>query len=92
MLTLLESAVKRDRLMSGFQTTKELLTFSASSNAAHGAASFGQVPVLPWIPRTTAAVMLRLLDFDACIAYVKDEKTEQDEVREQNVSSFPLIF
>ncbi|KAL4387184.1 hypothetical protein GQ457_09G002680 [Hibiscus cannabinus] len=76
MVTHLESAVKRDYLSSNFETTKELLgsTLQSESDAADH--------VLPWIPQTTAAVALRLLDLDASIMYVKPEKVEPSENKE----------
>ena len=75
ILTVFESAIKRERLSSNFEMTKELLGSSAlSGSAAHGSASLGLVPVLPWMPKTTAAVALRLFELDASIIYVKNEK------------------
>ena len=38
--------------------------------------------VLPWIPQTTAAVALRLLELDVSIMYVKQEKLEPSENKE----------
>uniref|UniRef100_A0A6M2E7G3 Homeobox domain-containing protein n=1 Tax=Populus davidiana TaxID=266767 RepID=A0A6M2E7G3_9ROSI len=76
-LTVFESAIKRERLSSNFETTKELLGPSASSgSAAHDSASLGSVSLLPWMPKTTAAVALRLFELDASIIYVKNEKPE----------------
>eukprot|EP00258_Populus_trichocarpa_P020970 XP_024436989.1 homeobox-DDT domain protein RLT1 isoform X1 [Populus trichocarpa] len=75
ILTVFESAIKRERLSSNFEMTKELLGSSAlSGSAAHDSASLGLVPVLPWMPKTTAAVALRLFELDASIIYVKNEK------------------
>lgn len=54
-------------------------------------ASPGSVPQLPWIPQTTAAVALRLLELDSAIAYAllhKDEPHNQDEVEDFIVESF----
>ncbi|KAF9672382.1 hypothetical protein SADUNF_Sadunf11G0036000 [Salix dunnii] len=77
ILTVFESAIKRERLSSNFETTKELLGSSAlAGSAAHDSASLGLVPVLPWMPKTTAAVALRLFELDASIIYVKEEKPE----------------
>ncbi|KAI9395927.1 hypothetical protein POPTR_004G048675v4 [Populus trichocarpa] len=76
-LTVFESAIKRERLSSNFETTKELLGPSASSgSAARDSASLGSVSLLPWMPKTIAAVALRLFELDASIIYVKNEKPE----------------
>ncbi|KAJ6738207.1 HOMEOBOX-DDT DOMAIN PROTEIN RLT2 [Salix koriyanagi] len=76
-LTVFESAIKRQRLSSNFETTKELLGSSVSSgSAAHDSASLGSVSLLPWIPKTSAAMALRLFELDASIIYVKNEKPE----------------
>ncbi|KAL4289870.1 hypothetical protein GQ457_14G009610 [Hibiscus cannabinus] len=73
MVTHLESAVKRDYLSSNFETTKEILGSILQSE------SDSTDSVLPWIPQTTAAVALRLLELDASIMYVKPEKVEPSE-------------
>ncbi|KAM0938625.1 putative transcription factor & chromatin remodeling DDT family [Dioscorea sansibarensis] len=65
VLTLLEGAIKRDFLCSSFETTEELLNSTPDLPHDPSAAFSGPVPVLPWIPETTAAVALRLLDLDA---------------------------
>ncbi|XVF87431.1 hypothetical protein PTKIN_Ptkin18bG0119600 [Pterospermum kingtungense] len=72
ILTNIESAIRRDYLSSNFETTKELL----------GSESDFTDSVLPWIPQTTAAVALRLLELDAAIMYVKQEKVEPFENKE----------
>ncbi|KAF5198625.1 Homeobox-ddt domain protein rlt2 [Thalictrum thalictroides] len=78
-LTVLEGAVKHDYLASNFETTKELL----GSSMTHGftvdnsyASLSGAVPVLPWVPLTTAAVALRLMELDASISYMLQQKVE----------------
>ncbi|XWS15781.1 hypothetical protein CRYUN_Cryun34aG0031200 [Craigia yunnanensis] len=76
ILTHLEGAIKRDYLSSNFETTKELLGFSLRSE------SDSTDSVLPWIPQTTAAVALRLLELDVSIMYVKQEKVEPSENKE----------
>lgn len=50
------------------------------------------VPVLPWVPQTTAAVSLRLLEFDASISYVRVEKPEPSEEKEMKEYIVSLIF
>lgn len=76
MLTLLEGSIKRDYLSSHFETTSELLP---SSNPSDNVSNLGAVTVLPWIPQTTAAVALRLLEFDASISYALDQRVESQE-------------
>ncbi|XVF40442.1 hypothetical protein PTKIN_Ptkin01aG0113900 [Pterospermum kingtungense] len=76
MLTHLESAIKRDYLSSNFETTRELLGSNLQSE------SDSTDSVLPWIPQTTSAVALRLLELDKYIMYVKQEKVEPSENRE----------
>ncbi|XVE51391.1 hypothetical protein DITRI_Ditri02bG0036300 [Diplodiscus trichospermus] len=73
LLTHLESGIEREYLSSNFETMKELLGSSLASE------SDSNDSVLPWIPQTTAAVALRLLEFDASITYVKQEKVEPSE-------------
>ncbi|XP_002509429.2 homeobox-DDT domain protein RLT1 isoform X1 [Ricinus communis] len=80
MLTVLESAIKRDCLSANFEMTKEFSGGSILSHSAlHSRADLRSVPVLPWIPKTTAAVALRLFDLDASIAYIQREKAEPSE-------------
>ncbi|XP_039068408.1 homeobox-DDT domain protein RLT1-like isoform X2 [Hibiscus syriacus] len=76
MVSHFESAVKRDYLSSNFETMKELLgsTLQSESDATDS--------VLPWIPQTTAAVALRLLELDVSIMYVKPVKVEPSENKE----------
>ncbi|XVF25750.1 hypothetical protein REPUB_Repub13aG0240500 [Reevesia pubescens] len=76
ILTQLESAIKRDYLSSNFETTKELLSSNLQSENDFTDS------VLPWIPQTTAAVALRLLELDSSIMYVKQEKVEPSENKE----------
>ncbi|KAK9664237.1 hypothetical protein RND81_14G027900 [Saponaria officinalis] len=77
VLTLLEGAVKRDFLSPNFQTTNELLSLGKNVGyAVHDSSNFGIVTVLPWIPQTTSAVALRLMEFDSAVAYLPDQKIE----------------
>ncbi|CAN6444549.1 unnamed protein product [Victoria cruziana] len=69
VLLMLEAAVKRDFLSQSFETAKELIGSGGHSYAADGSFIPGSFAVLPWIPRTTAAVALRLLEFDASLSY-----------------------
>ncbi|MCI22664.1 homeobox protein Hox-C4 [Trifolium medium] len=64
-----------------------------SGSAAHTSMDLESVPVLPWVPRTTSAVCLRLFEFDTSIAYVKLEKPEPCEEKEARyISSNSLCF
>ena len=62
-------------------------------SAEHASTDPESVPVLPWLPQTTAAVSLRLFEFDASISYVQLEKPEPEEkeVREYIVSPLVLL-
>ncbi|MBA0718010.1 hypothetical protein Golax_005780, partial [Gossypium laxum] len=77
ILTLLESSIRRDYLSSKFETTSEVLSPSNLSGH-HVDYSFNleAVPVLPWIPKTTAAVALRLMEFNAAISYTLTQGAE----------------
>ncbi|XP_020587732.1 homeobox-DDT domain protein RLT2-like isoform X2 [Phalaenopsis equestris] len=68
-LTVLENAIKRDCLNPDFVTTNELLR-SEMDLASNAASASKPIPVIPWIPETTPAVALRLLDFDSSIPYM----------------------
>ncbi|KAL6610783.1 hypothetical protein ACP70R_040752 [Stipagrostis hirtigluma subsp. patula] len=75
MLTVLEGAIKRDYLSSNFETTTELLNSNAQDFATQNSvAHSGSATVLPWVPGTTAAVALRLLDLDSAISYTLHPK------------------
>ncbi|XP_057507040.1 homeobox-DDT domain protein RLT2-like isoform X2 [Actinidia eriantha] len=77
ILTLLEGAVKKDFLSSNFETTKELL---GSCNRTESAANISLNPeiiaVLPWVPQTSSAVTLRLMELDASISYMLHQKID----------------
>ncbi|KAJ1284714.1 hypothetical protein BS78_03G226300 [Paspalum vaginatum] len=77
LLTVLEGAIRRDFLSSDFETTNECLNSQdiASQNPVVPA---GSASVLPWVPGTTAAVMLRMLDLDLAISYMQNQKMERD--------------
>lgn len=75
--------MKRDCLSSNFETTKELLGSSMTGYLLDENASLpSSVPVLPWVPQTTAAVALRLMDFDASISYMLQQKVESHKDKE----------
>ncbi|KAF5728700.1 hypothetical protein HS088_TW21G00850 [Tripterygium wilfordii] len=73
ILTQLEHAIDRESLSLSFETTKELLgSYVSSENVVFDSAD-GLVSVLPWIPRTTAALALRLFELDAAIIYTREK-------------------
>ncbi|KAK7257406.1 hypothetical protein RIF29_31365 [Crotalaria pallida] len=79
MLTLLEDAIKREYLASSYETTRELLgSFFSSGYPTNDSISDERIPVLPWVPYTTAAVALRLMELDACIFYTLQQKLESE--------------
>ncbi|GAV74076.1 Homeobox domain-containing protein/DDT domain-containing protein [Cephalotus follicularis] len=79
ILTLLESALKRDYLSSNFETTSELLGLADQSGyAADNTPSTKTIYVIPWIPQTIAAVGLRLMEFDASIYYMLHQKVDDN--------------
>ncbi|KZV38858.1 hypothetical protein F511_27073 [Dorcoceras hygrometricum] len=74
-LTLLENSIERKFLSASYEATCELL--SSSCHIEHSADSFsrpGAVAVLAWIPQTTAAVALRLMELDSSIYYTSERK------------------
>ncbi|KAG6722699.1 hypothetical protein I3842_03G173300 [Carya illinoinensis] len=82
ILTSLESAIKRDYLSSNFESTSDLLDYSDPSGFARDYSSGPKtVPVLPWIPDTTAAVALRLMEFDASISYILQQQMDSQKGR-----------
>ncbi|CAK9144878.1 unnamed protein product [Ilex paraguariensis] len=82
ILTLLEGIIKRDFLFSNYETTNELLdSHNLIGSAANKLFSLETVPVLPWVPQTTAAVALRLMELDASIYYMPDQKAESQNDR-----------
>lgn len=77
ILTLLEVGMKRDYLSSNYETSSELLSSSDPSGCtAHDAFNTETAPVLPWLPQTTAAVALRIIEFDASISYMLHHKLD----------------
>ncbi|CAH1448498.1 unnamed protein product [Lactuca virosa] len=93
IVTWFESVIKRDHLSLNFETTEEILgTSGVPEKAVSGT---GSVPVLPWVPQTTAAVTLRLLELDASISYTPEQKAELHLVDESNdvlMEKAPLKF
>ncbi|XP_013597849.1 PREDICTED: uncharacterized protein LOC106305959 [Brassica oleracea var. oleracea] len=75
VLTMLEVALKRDFLSSNFETTCELLDLSEE-------ALLRDVKVLPWTPKTTGGVALRLFELDSSIAYTPDQNKDPQKDKE----------
>ncbi|KAJ8545489.1 hypothetical protein K7X08_018072 [Anisodus acutangulus] len=79
ILTQLEGVIKRDYLSADYETAEELRGLCALSRNAACASTFPEsVPQLPWIPQTTGAVALRLLELDASISYDPQQKIEAE--------------
>ncbi|KAM0864539.1 hypothetical protein ACQ4PT_043854 [Festuca glaucescens] len=78
MLTLLEGAIRRDYLSSDFETSNELLNSKTQDMPSQSPFGLSGISVLPWVPDTTAAITLRMLDLDYAVSYIKNEKKERD--------------
>ncbi|KAL7215900.1 hypothetical protein ACSBR1_027948 [Camellia fascicularis] len=75
ILTLLEVGIKKDFLSSNFETTNELLgSCNQTEFAANVSLNSELVSVLPWVPQTSSAVALRLMELDASIYYELHQK------------------
>ncbi|KAK9085386.1 hypothetical protein Sjap_025797 [Stephania japonica] len=92
-LTILEGAIRRDHLSSSFETTKELLGSSMPQRLSVDRYFPESVSVLSWVPHTTPAVSLRLMDLDASISYIMKPKTESIKEKEDNeLTGLPSRF
>ncbi|CAL0333845.1 unnamed protein product [Lupinus luteus] len=81
ILTLLEDAINKEYLASNYETNREMLgSFSSSQCPTNDSIGDERIPVLPWVPYTTAAVTLRLMELDACIFYALQQKVESEKV------------
>ncbi|XP_047308886.1 homeobox-DDT domain protein RLT1-like isoform X2 [Impatiens glandulifera] len=69
-LTELESAIQRDYLSKTYDKTEELM--ASYSLSGYSNPNSGSSVQLPWLPLTTAAIALRLLDLDGSICYTSD--------------------
>ncbi|KAK4711137.1 hypothetical protein R3W88_005650 [Solanum pinnatisectum] len=79
ILTQLEGVIKRDYLSADYETAEELMGLCALSRKAACESTYPEsVPQLPWIPQTTSAVALRLLELDSSISYDPQQKTEAE--------------
>ncbi|KAK1276363.1 hypothetical protein QJS04_geneDACA022461 [Acorus gramineus] len=93
ILTLLEGAIKRDFLSPNFETTKELLSSSKPGNPIDQSGILsGSVPMLPWVPQTTGAVALRLMELDASIYYIVQQKLESQKEEGGDYLKFPSRY
>ncbi|XP_015065715.1 homeobox-DDT domain protein RLT1 isoform X1 [Solanum pennellii] len=79
ILTQLEGVINRDYLSADYETAQELMGLCALSRKAALESTYPEpVPQLPWIPQTTSAVALRLLELDSSISYDPQQKTEAE--------------
>lgn len=76
---MLEIALKRDFLSSNFETATELLGLPEDAFASDFTCA---VSVLPWIPKTTGGVALRLFEFDSSIFYTPDQMDDPQKDKE----------
>ncbi|XP_052177400.1 homeobox-DDT domain protein RLT2 isoform X2 [Diospyros lotus] len=87
ILTLLEGVIKKDFLSSNFETTSELLgSHNQTESAANLLLNHEMVSVLPWVPQTSSAVALRLMELDASISYTLQKKV--DSQKDKGVGDF----
>lgn len=77
LLTVLEGAIRRDCFSSDFETTSDFLS-SQDTAPQDPVLPTGSGSVLPWVPDTTAAVMLRILQLDSAILYAQNQKMDRD--------------
>ncbi|KAG9159461.1 hypothetical protein Leryth_011009 [Lithospermum erythrorhizon] len=90
IMTLFESVIKRDFLSETFETSNEL---SRYCYPAKNSANNGYVADLPWIPRTTAAMALRLVELDHSISYVPEKKAKpSDEETAEELLKLPVKY
>ncbi|EPS62549.1 hypothetical protein M569_12241, partial [Genlisea aurea] len=83
MVTRFEGAVKRDHISADFETTEELLSSCDKSNRP------ASVSHLPWMPKSTAAVALRLLELDGCLYYDRSRKPDSLDENEMEATTTP---
>ncbi|CAN8267616.1 unnamed protein product [Cochlearia groenlandica] len=89
VLTSLEVSLKKEFLASNFETTSELLGEEEAPTCDITCA----VNVLPWIPKTTGGVALRLFEFDSSIIYTPDQNNDpQKEKQSEDVVGLEADF
>lgn len=85
-MTLLEGGIKRDFLLPDYETTSELLvSIDSTGSRTHDTLTPEAVAVLPWLPRTTSSVALRLMELDSSICYLLSQK--EDSLKEKGYSN-----
>lgn len=94
ILTLLEGGIKRNFLLSDYETTSELLvSIDSTGSKTHGTLTPEAVPVLPWLPQTTSSVALRLMELDSSICYLLSQKEDfQKEKGYSDLMTVPSNF
>lgn len=80
ILIQFEGGIKRDWLKSDFETTTELNSYTFPGKII--TQSDETVPQLPWLPRTSAAVALRLFELESSIFYNQHQKAEAHKMAE----------
>lgn len=67
--------------MSDYETTTELLGAVSNSN-------LDRMAVLPWVPHTTSAVALRLMELDSSLCYTQRQKA--DSLKDKESANFTV--
>ena len=68
--------------MPDYETAKELLGFeNLKGGMVDNTPTLEMTAVLPWIPQTTSAVALRLMDLDTSICYTLQQKDDSEKVK-----------
>lgn len=75
-MTLLEGVIQKDFLSSNFETTDELLGSGIQTESVNIFPNAEMVSVLPWVPQTSSAVALRLMELDASIFYTLQQRLD----------------
>ncbi|KAG5545205.1 hypothetical protein RHGRI_017628 [Rhododendron griersonianum] len=90
IMTLLEGVIQKDFLSSNFETTDELLgSCIQTESAANISPNAEMVSVLPWLPQTSSAVALRLMELDASIFYTLQQRL--DSQKDKGAGNFITI-
>ncbi|XP_017222566.1 homeobox-DDT domain protein RLT1 isoform X2 [Daucus carota subsp. sativus] len=90
ILIQFEGGIKRDWLASDFETTTELNSCAFPGKIV--TQSDKSVAQLPWLPRTSAAVALRLFELDSSIFYSEHQKAEAYSMTEIAKFELPTKF
>lgn len=92
ILIQFEGGIKRDWLTSDFETTTEL---NSCTFVGKFVTRSDESVQLPWIPRTSAAVALRLFELESSIFYNQHQKAEAHkmaEARKFEVDFFNFLY